>query len=93
MTVYRVECEDGGGPFYHLDGTPRQEGLPIFKNNLELYGADSIENLKKLISNYGLNFDDYILKKYENVQIINYNKYNGHIIFKKGESNNDRTTF
>lgn len=45
MKVYRAECEDGGGPFYKLDGTPRTSGIS-FKDNTELYGADSIENLK-----------------------------------------------
>ena len=88
MKVYRCECEDGGGPFYKLDGTPRNPNMPTFKNSQILYGADSIENLKQLITNYGFKFDNYILKEYNIIEnnIISYNKLNGHIIF-KGEQN------
>ena len=81
MKIYRIECEDGGGPFYHLDGTPRKEGLPVFKGYAPLYGADSLRNLKKLIKNYGLKFSDYILKIYYSDDIISYNKQNGHVVF------------
>lgn len=85
MKIYRAECEDGGGPFYHLDGTPRKSGLPVFKNYSPLYGADSLKNLKKLIKNYGLNISDYNIKIYYSDDIISYNKTNGHVVFQTHE--------
>lgn len=85
MKVYRAECEDGGGPFYKLDGTPRTSGIS-FKGNTELYGADSIENLKKLFTNYELDINNYKIVVYENVKIVSYNHKNGHIIFERSNS-------
>jgi hypothetical protein len=83
MFIYRAELDDGGGPFYHRDGTPRNINMPVFKgdNNI-LYGADSIENLTKLIENYGFNIKDFDIKQYQSENILSYNKRNGHIIFK-----------
>lgn len=82
MKIYRAECEDGGGPYYHLDGTPRFKHLPTFKNSKTLYGADSLENLISLISSYGLDISNYKIVIYEKADIISYNKKNGHIIFR-----------
>ena len=85
MRVYRVEYKDGGGPFYHRDGTPRDPNLPDFSNYNDFYlsGADSIEHLIMLITNYGFNIDDFTIKEYEVNNIITYNKKNGHINFKE----------
>jgi hypothetical protein len=84
MIIYRIEKEDGGGPFYYRDGRPRDSSMPDFSNgdiNI-LYGADSLENLKHIINNYNLNINDFIIKTYESNNILSYNKKNGHIIFK-----------
>ena len=51
MIVYRAELEDGGGPYYKRDGTPRDPSLPSFVGDTQLYGADSIENLLSLRRN------------------------------------------
>lgn len=88
MRVYRAETEDGGGPYFKLDGTPRDLVVPPLHNNdpsSYLYGADSIEHLKQLITSYGFNFDDYILKEYDIPfgDIVKYNTVNGHIVFEK----------
>ena len=84
MKIYRVELEDGGGPYYYRNGMPRDPKMPDFSNYkgpLILYGADSLESLKKLIENYGFNINDYIVKIYNSNKIHSYNRQNGHIIF------------
>ena len=83
MIIYRAELEDGGGPYYKRDGTSRNPSLPSFIGNTYLYGADSIENLTKLIIQYGFNIEDFLIKKYQSNKILSYNKNNGHIIFEE----------
>lgn len=89
MIIYRAEYEDGGGPYYYRDGTPRNPTLPNFKNDNDhiLSGADSIEHLILLMNNYGFDIKQFIIKEYESDNIITYNKKNGHINFK--EKTND----
>ena len=84
MKIYRAELQDGGGPFYHRDGTPRDSNMPAFKDSKVLYGADSIEHLNELITNYGFDINNFIIKIYESDNIISRNKKNGHIIFIEG---------
>ncbi len=83
MIVYRAEYEDGGGPFYYRNGKPRNPMMPDFSryNDTQLYGADSLENLIKLISSYGFNINDFNIKQYITNDIISYNKKNGHVVF------------
>ena len=80
--VYRAECEDGGGPYYFLDGTPRDKDLPSFPNSEGLYGADSLDNLIKLITSYGFNIFEYKIVEYDNIEVLSYNPQNGHMLFK-----------
>lgn len=81
MIIYRAELEDGGGPFYDRKGIPRQQNMPTFINSNILYGADSVDNLKILLNNYGFNIEDFYIKKYKSTNIISYNRKNGHIVF------------
>jgi len=81
MKIYRAEYPDGGGPFYYRDGTPRNSKLPFFKDDKYLSGADSLEHLTELITNYGFNIKNFIIKTYYSDKIICYNKNNGHIVF------------
>lgn len=83
MIIYRAELEDSGGPYYKRDGTPRDPSLPTFVGETQLYGADSIENLTKLMTQYGFNIEDFLIKKYQSNKILSYNKKNGRIIFEE----------
>ena len=85
MKVYRAEYPDGGGPFYYRDGTPRCSSSVYFGDNKCLYGADSLEHLTEIITGYGFNIKDFIIKTYYSNQILSYNKKNGHIIFLEEE--------
>lgn len=85
MKIYRAEYDDGGGPYYKLDGTPRQSSVPKQDPSDIIYGADSLEHLKSLISNYGFNIDDFNIKVYEINKYIAYNRNNGHVVFDKNE--------
>ena len=61
MIIYRIEKEDGGGPFYYRDGRPRDSSMPDFSNgdiNI-LYGADSLE-FKNINNNY-IKYNDFII--------------------------------
>lgn len=81
MKVYRAEYPDGGGPFYYRNGIPRYSSLPYFENNRYLSGADSLEHLTELITGYGFNIKDFIVKIYYSNQIISYNRKSGHVTF------------
>lgn len=86
MKIYRAEYPDGGGPFYKLDGTPRNPDGPVFNyndNDPILYGADSMENLVKLITGYGFDINDFTIKIYYSDKIGHYNKHNGHVAFRR----------
>lgn len=86
MIIYRAECEDGGGPMYKLNGTPRLANWPITEQSSILCAADSYEHLKTLISNYGFNINDYYIVIYEIDKPLTYNRRNGHIEFDKNKA-------
>lgn len=84
MDCWRYEYPDGGGPWFYPDGTARGPWQNAPDNNQDdlLYGCDAIENLDRYMHERGVNTVGMELVHYKDVIVINYNRRNGHIIFK-----------
>ena len=69
MIVYRLEYKDGGGPWFHRDGRPR-DGVILPKFEIEnlgyLFGFDSLDNLIEYKNAHKdeISFIDIKIKKY-----------------------------
>ena len=86
MIIYRYEKEDGGGPYFTLDGHSRTH-LSIHFNDDTLYGAESIDSLKKwfIERNATELIQDCKIVKYKG-ELIYKSPYSGEVIIKKSTS-------
>lgn len=90
MKVYRYEYPDGGGPYYHLDGSPRGPFKCSFSdiydpNNVILYGCASKQQLDQYAQLNKFPIEEMEIKEYnvDEFDILSYRPSNGHIEFRK----------
>jgi len=50
MIIYRYENEDGGGPYYTLDGINRKSGIKL-EDSSYIFGCTSIDKLETYFKN------------------------------------------
>lgn len=86
MIVYRLEYKDGGGPWFHRDGRPR-DGVILPKFEIEnlgyLFGFDSLDNLIEYKNAHKdeISFIDIKIKKYLVSKARRTNKEKGVVVF------------
>lgn len=90
MKVYRYEYPDGGGPYYHLNGSPREPSKCSFSdiydpNNVILYGCASKWQLDQYAQLNKFPIEEMEIKEYnvDKSDILSYRPSNGHIEFRK----------
>lgn len=82
---WRYEFPDGGGPWFHPDGRPRDiNNVPPYENNKNvLCGCDTIENLNRYMIRNNVDITKMFLVHYFDIKVLEYNSNTGHVIFSK----------